>query len=234
MNYRFHNAEFGVMYEIMLPKKIQYQDFLFNSLVNGFRTFSYSRYFKENKISVLELFENYFDIIDIKMNDLELFDRDYKAIFQGYSMYEVDGVFRHVDSISFDEELTQIIRVYFIPDYIEIGKRFPKYSPTEILNQADLFFSLYKNMYRRMRMSTVTGEQIESYGISSQDGNSELFSYFNHWVDAVMLFVFGFIIHEICKHLSNYYKEKKIKELEKEIWVTAQWGILINRTILKA
>jgi hypothetical protein len=64
-------------------------------------------------------------------------------------MYEVDGVFRHDDSVAFDEELTQIIRIYFIPDY------------------------------------------------------------FNNWVDAVSVFVFGYIIHEICLHLSTYHEEKK-------------------------
>ena len=31
-------------------------------------------------------------------------------------MHEVDGVFRHDDSVAFDEELTQIIRIYFISD----------------------------------------------------------------------------------------------------------------------
>jgi hypothetical protein len=71
MNYRFHNAEKGVMYEIMLPKKIQYQDFLFTSLVNGFRTFTFTGYFQKNRESVRQLFENYSDVLYLKRNNLE-------------------------------------------------------------------------------------------------------------------------------------------------------------------
>jgi len=233
MNYRFHNAEKGVMYEIMLPKKIQYQDFLFTSLVDGIRSFTFSEYFKQNKDSVKQLFEKYSDIIYMKRDLLELFDTDFHPIFQGYSMYEVDGVFRHDSSVAFDEELTQIIRIYFIPDYISIAKRFPAYSNLEILKFADTFFSLSTNMYRRMQQYITTEEDISKEGISHPEKHSELSNYFNNWVDAVSVFVFGYIIHEICRHLSSYYEEKKLKELEKEIWVTSQWGILINRTKLK-
>ncbi len=233
MDYRFHNAEMGVMYEIMLPKKIQYQDFLFNSLVNGFRTFSYTRYFRENKESFLELFSDYTDVINLKIKDLALFDKDYRTIFQGYSMYEVYGVFRHVRSVNFDEELTQVVRVYFLPDYKSIEKKYPAFSHMEIKNYADLFFSVYGNMYRRLQPFPESEELYLNYGISPAKKFRELYTYLNHWVDAVMLCVFGYIVHEICKHLSTYHEEKKVKDLEKEIWVSAQWGILINRTILK-
>jgi len=78
-----------------------------------------------------------------------------------------------------------------------------------------------------------TEEDIMNAGISHPQKHNELSDYFNNWVDAVSVFVFGYIIHEICLHLSTYHEEKKIKELEKEIWVTSQWGILINRTKLK-
>ena len=217
MNYRFHNAEKGVMYEIMLPKKIQYQDFLFSSLVDGIRSFTFSDYFKRNEESVKQLFEKYSDIIYLKKDTLERFDTDFNPIFQGYSMYEVDGVFRHDNSVAFDEELTQIIRIYFIPDYLGIAKRFPDYSHLEILKFADTFFSLSTNMYRRMQQFIHTEEEIRNGGTSHPHKHHELSDYFNNWVDAVSIFVFGYIIHEICRHLSSYYEEKKLKELEKEI-----------------
>lgn len=221
------------MYEIMLPKKIQYQDFLFNSLVNGFRTFTFAGYFKENQESVRQLFEDYSDVLSSKKFDLELFDRDYKPVFQGYSMYEVYGVFRHEDSMAFDEELTHIIRVYFIPDYAEMGNRFPAFSQSEIFRYADAFFALSTNMYRRWQSIVDMEKLIEELGISFQKGHEELFNYLNNWIDSVALLVFGSIIHEICRNLSTCYEEDKIRALEKEIWVTSQWGILINKTILK-
>jgi hypothetical protein len=233
MKYRFHNAEIGVMYEIMLPKKIQYQDFLFNALVNGLQTFTFSSYFEKNKESVKQLFEEYSDYLIGKRAEVQLFDTDYTAIFQGYSMFEVNGVFRHEKSNSFDEELTQIVRVYFLPDYEDMMKRFPDFSRIEILQFADSFFSLHTNMYRRLQ---------EFYAVSVTEGSADeaihkrqkvLYDYLNHWVDAVSLFVFGYVIHEICKHLDSYYEEKRLTTLEKEIWVSSHWGILINRTRLK-
>jgi hypothetical protein len=233
MQYRFHNAELGVMYEIMLPKKIQYQDFLFNSLVNGLRTFSYTKYFRENKESFMQLFEDYTDAINLKKNDLELFDANYLDMIKGYSMYEVYGVFRQADSYNFDEELTQIVRLYFIPDYAGIAKKFPGFTINEIQTYADMFFSLYKNMYRRQEGFPASPEILLRHGLTSPERYEPLHTYYTHWVDAAMLCVFGYIVHEICRHLSTYFEEKKLKELEKEIWVTSHWGILINRNILK-
>jgi len=233
MKYRFHNAEIGVMYEIMLPKKIQYQDFLFNSLVNGIQTFSFTKYFEENRISIKQLFEEYSDFLSSKKFELELFDRDYTAIFQGYSMFEVNGVFRQENSTSFDEELTQIVRVYFLPDYNDIYKRFPSFSKIEILKFADNFFSKHTNMYRRIQQYTDPSGSARFGDFDTQEKQRVLYDYFNYWVDAVALFVFGYIIHEICKHLSSYYEDKIMKTVEKEIWVSSQWGILINRTKLQ-
>lgn len=234
MRYRFHNAEIGVMYEIMLPKKIQYQGFLFNALVNGLQTFSFASYFEENKESVKQLFEDYSDYLVGKRPEVELFDTDYAAIFQGYSMFEVNGVFRHEKSDAFDEELTQIVRVYFLPDYDAMGKRFPEFTQIEILRFADNFFSQHKNMYRRLQQFYNTSGKADSGDAPEQEREKVLHDYLNHWVDAVALFVFGYIIHEICKHLGAEYEKDRLPALEKEIWVSSHWGILINRTRLRA
>lgn len=233
MKYRFHNAEVGVMFEIMLPKKIQYQDFLFNALVNGLQNFSFSSYFEQNKASVLQLFEDYSDYLIGMRPEVELFDTDYAAIFQGYSMFEVNGVFRHANSRAFDEELTQIVRVYFLPDYEDMFKRFPDFSRIEILKFADSFFSLHTNMYRKLRQYYDVPEQTGSGDDSERDKHRVLYDYLHNWVDAVTLFVFGYIVHEICKHLGSYYEDQRLTSLEKEIWVSSHWGILVNRTRLK-
>jgi hypothetical protein len=81
-------------------------------------------------------------------------------------MHEVDGVFRHDDNVAFDEELTQIIRIYFISDYDSIAKRFPSYSDLEILKFSDTFFSLSTNMYRRLQQFINPEEEIMNEGIS--------------------------------------------------------------------
>lgn len=233
MKYRFHNAEVGVMFEIMLPKKIQYQDFLFNALVNGLQNFSFSTYFEQNKASVLQLFEDYSDYLIGMKPEVALFDTDFAAIFQGYSMFEVNGVFRHEKSRVFDEELTQIVRVYFLPEYENMFKRFPDFSKIEILKFTDNFFNLHTNMYRKLRQYYDLPEQPGSGDDAGQERQKVLYDYLQNWVDAVTLFVFGYIVHEICKNLGSYYEDQRLASLEKEIWVSSHWGILINRTRLK-
>lgn len=245
MDYKFQNAEIGVMSEIMLPKRILYQGILFQSLEGGLTKFKFQEYFKNvaNKKSAEALLENYQDIKDISKLKLDLFDKNYRTIFQGYSMYEVDGVFRYEKEggIKFDEERTQIIKVYFIPDYELMEKKFPSFSKNEIMNYADLFFSLSKitstntedNIWKRMQPYLDTPDERKSLGLEKKN-HKHLYKYFKNWVDAVALFVFGYIIHEICKELIKFKTDLKIDELEKEIWVSSQWGILINRTIIPA
>ncbi len=242
MDYRFHNAEIGVMSEIMLPKKIQYQDFLFNSLVDGLLKFSYETHFNDNKVSAQKYLRYYTSLKNFEGIDFKLFDKEFRPIFQGYSMYEVDGVFRFEENskVLFDEERTQIIKIFFLPDYKALKTKYSSISRNDLLNYADLFFSLSKitsyhaedNIQQRMKSYLDSIPERKSIGKITAKQQGDLYNYFKNWVDAVALFVFGYIIHEICKNLKDYHKREKISSLEKEIWVSSQWGILINRTKL--
>ena len=88
-------------------------------------------------------------------------------------------------------------------------------------------------MYRRIQQYTDPSGSAIFVDSDILEKQRVLDDYFNYWVDAVALFVFGYIVHVICKHLSRYYEDKKLKAVEKEIWVSSQWGILINRTKLQ-
>jgi len=61
----------------------------------------------------------------------------------------------------------------------------------------------------------------------------KLFDYFVNWVDAVAFFTFGFVINELTNQFHKMKGENDINYLEEEIWVASQWGVLINKTILR-
>lgn len=75
-------------------------------------------------------------------------------IFKGYSMYEVDGVFSFMESSGsgmprphFAEERTQIIRIFFLPDFTKMLEDVNEGTETEVtmdalINFCDLFFNM--------------------------------------------------------------------------------------------
>ena len=253
--YKFQNAELGVMSEIMLPKKMQYQGFLFSSLLTGIEDFSFWRYYnqKGNKEKIDSLLENYPSLTNISKSRLMHLDVEFKDIFKGYSMYEVDGVFKFdkKSKYNFVEERTQIIKVYYIPNYEKIqskingmlSKKTAKLELQTIINFADLFFANSKvtsydveNVMNRIK-PLIDEENLKALGFTgNKDAMNEqinyLNDYFNDWVDAVAFFTFGFIMNELTNHLKRMDKEGEIPWPEEQIWVASQWGVLINKTIL--
>ena len=251
--YQFQNGEIGVMTEFLLPKKIEYQGKLFNSLVKGLNNFSYYDYFNENKLSIEFLLKNYMNLNEMAKINLGKFDKYYNDIFQGYSLYEVDGVYlsknKNKIGVGYLEERTQIVRFYFIPNYEKLIKRLRRrkcnVSKEFVLNYADIFFKESKITSFEKGSLQSKIEQFESELETSQLNNDTktgiilntkglelLKSYFLDWVDAIALIVFGFLVHEITLRLNELSEKRKIKKnkpIEEEIWVTTHWGIIINR-----
>ncbi len=253
-HYQFQNGEIGVMTEFLLPKKIEYQGKLFDSLVNGLNNFSYNKYFRVNKTSAEYLLKNYKTLKDLNKINLTRFDKDYNDIFQGYSMYEVDGVYlsktNNKSKIGYLEERTQIVRFYFIPNYEKLIKKLRQRrcpaSMEAVLNFADIFFKKSKitsfekeTLKRKIELNEVELEAIESKRVRANNkirlnhkGFDILKSYFLDWSDAIALMVFGYLVHEITLRLNDISKKRGLrnnKAIEEEIWVTTHWGVIINK-----
>ena len=265
-SYEFQNAQLGAMMEILLPKKIEYQGRLFDLLKQGLTNFKFENYFSnESKLdNAKKLLIKHNGIHDmLQTESLRKIDISFKQIFSGCSMYEVDGVFYSDDQNLFIEERTQIIRCFFIPRYIGRDsiesltsvKRIPSDFRSQIIQDyAELFFestkiTSYKNskVHDKLRRLLIENKSLfnyenkNSFEVEDCDFLNDIEEYLIKWLDAITLFVFGFVINEITLYLEelkdhiNYSRKLSEKQdircMEEEIWVTSHWGTLINKTI---
>ena len=89
--YRFHEFEPGVFVEIYLPKKAKFQGTLYDTLTKGFNFDNVKDHFLSSKKSdIWQFLEKYGRIRDYSEERINVFPE----LFWGYSVYEVDGVFR--------------------------------------------------------------------------------------------------------------------------------------------
>lgn len=248
--YKFRNAEIGIMSEIMLPKKIQYQGFVFETLLEGLTGFSFESYYGKNKEHIDDVLETLTSITALTREELRELDRRHADIFKGYSMFEVDGVFRFSDGGTgmpkprFVEERTQMLRVFFLPEYDRMlgevnGMGSVPVDMHAVVNFCDLFFNLTrttafdaKSIDTRLEPYITNPVRLHEIGLHNGQQAVILRESLKRWVNAVIFFVFGFIIHEICLRLEIMFGKGLIGHLEEEIWVQSQWGVLINKTVL--
>ncbi|MBI2033532.1 MAG: hypothetical protein HYT13_00310 [Candidatus Liptonbacteria bacterium] len=123
--YVFTRAERPLFAEVYFPKKIVYQGTIFKALEEGLQEEVVKEYLRENVVSLMEELKGYPDILNprqleeasrkqpqsVSLEDaLERIEM-YQSRFQGWSMYEVDGIFLEAGHI--DEERTQVIRLMF-------------------------------------------------------------------------------------------------------------------------
>lgn len=250
--YKFKPAEVGILSEIMLPKKVQYQGALFGALQKGLANFSFARYYQRNQRHIHNLMESYTFLSGLNEATMHLFDEKYPNIFTGYTMHEGDGtyVLQEVDPkkkrrIRFVEERTQVIKVYFIPQYGDILQGMPVMEDPQpdlqsVINFSDLFFTLsriasfdHRNIHLRLAPHIENGMALQSLGLYHPSQALYIMEELKLWVDAVAFFLFGFMIHEICMALNSMFGKKQLRYMEEEIWAASQWGVLINKTVLK-
>lgn len=221
ISYTANTLEAGVQTEIYLPKKSYFQGTLYDTLTKGF----------DHKHVINTLISNINEIKQImdkfaipgisKGLDLERIKK-MKQIFWGYSMYEVDGIFfsRSINKKRIAEERSQVIRIMFLPDinYIReklIEKKNIKVSNEEIKNIID----------------TVFNDKLKVNRKSEEKKQTVLFihSYIEDWRWDIQLFLYGYVIDEICKQINKLCKDIKP---ENEIWISSAWNTQISRIVL--
>ena len=211
--YRFFPAEAGMLVEIYLPKKSNFQGTLYDTLTTGFDIERVREHFldPDKQPSIRKLLDNYPEVVDFDEAAIAALP----PLFQGYTMYEVDGVFYSRgsrDSHEIHEEKTQIIRIIFKPELKFLAIRHPG---------------------RETEIQDCVREFLNSAG-SSVEGNDlhlEVADYLGSWVDQVGLFLHGFIVYELCARISRLCSDGVMdwEKAEKEIWVSTQWHLDISR-----
>ena len=222
LSYKARTSETGIQTEIYLPKKSYFQSTLYDTLTNGFDPDLVKKTLIQNVEDVKKLMNDFtVPIISKGLEPTRI--NQMKRIFWGYSMYEVDGVFSASSESGrrVDEERTQVIRLLFRPDIEDIKQVLKEKKDIETTTE-----SIKKTIY----------DLYDPGGISckglSGERNTEISSicdYLEEWRWDIQLFLFGYVINEICKQIRKLGKSIKAED---EIWITSFWNIQINRIVL--
>ncbi len=137
----------------------------------------------------------------------------------GYSMYEVDGVFKGTEKTALiTEERNQIIRLIFRIDIDEIMHK----ANAEKENKQMI----------RARISDYLRDHHRNHIIEKATGQDrQIYEAVRAWRDQLGFFVFGYIIYEICTHIEQLYDSGRIEKTEDEIWVTHFANLEIDRIV---
>lgn len=209
-HYHLEGYEPGIHVELYLPKKSRYQGKLYETLTRGFDLDKVKEHFldpdkREPIAQLLESREQGADI-DGRIESLEPF-------YRGYSMYEADGVFYNPDK-KIMEERSQIVRMMFIPNLTSISQSVPGMSIIEL---------------RRLVSEYLEGARNITRDLSPDEAAAT--ARLARWVSDIGLFLFGYIVFELCMRIEELNKDRE-GDLEEEIWISSFWNLRLNRVSL--
>lgn len=237
-DYTFFPAEGGILAEILLAKKAHFQGALYRSLTEGFDLAKVQEHFNDPaKATKIASTLKYFDpaLANYTTADIE----NFPDVLFGYSMYEVDGVFATKSvaaaaggkrtTVQIQEERTQIVRIIFKPDLDAIATQVLKLSdPTAdrapYADGGDERHSRVRHDIRRF-LRDRADRNIKIETASEQI----LWDHIRRWQKYCGLFLFGYIIFNICDLILPAGTK-----VEDEIWVTSLWDVAINRMVLNS
>jgi len=58
--------------------------------------------------------------------------------------------------------------------------------------------------------------------------NQAVAEYIKKWIDDIALFLFGYILFELCEQIKQL-NEYEGQSIEEEIWLTSFWNLRVNR-----
>lgn len=220
--YRMCSDETILMTEIYLPKKVRYQGIVYETLKECLGFISIDDIIQKMSISkdkrIALLSRHYPELSDHYEARLDKFNfvfGSYTDLFSGFSMYEVDGVFRSEDGKRVYEERTQIIRIFFRPRFENLATKFDV--------EEDFFERLYKIYFR----SEVHDYEFVISKNSLTEKETSVIRFIDEWIECIGIFLFGFVMYEITQKIIELCKNQ-IHDPEEEIWLTTGWGVGVN------
>jgi len=226
---------------LYLPKKAEFQGVLYETLTRGFDLDFVKRHFlgrKKNQIqTILEHHSQWRNYSNESIRSMAPF-------YWGYSLYEVDGVFyskmaNRKGARRIIEERTQVIRFMFVPDLNALASQLV---PNAIEHRDML--DIIKNYLRisghrrgQRGANVIHGsliERLKNKGDPYVDKNihngniGKILDFIEKWFDNVGLFLFGYLIFEMCARLQKLGDADEV-DYEEEIWLTSFWNLNINR-----
>lgn len=213
--YIIRPAEPGAQVELYLPKKSLYQGKLYETLTKGFNIDHVRDHFRDpdKRPRIERLLQGHgFGMIEP--------DKIVQT-YWGYSMYEMDGVFKTSDPNrrgQIDEERVQVIRIIFRPDIEEVLR----IQPNPLRLRQLVTFAKMQGIHQPQGLEKLGPLSLEDRQVLELIGS---------FLSSVRLFVVGYLLFEICNELERLSRDVGQK-LEDEIWVTLFPEMLINRFIV--
>ena len=241
--YVFTRAEYPVFSEIYFPKKISYQGTIFKALERGLNERIVKAYLKKNATHLLEELKGYPEILNPYQFGNVLGKRSgpitpaeagqriamYRSYFQGWSMYEVDGVWLS-EGGRIDEERTQVIRLMF-------RFRSALHDKAEEMDCGDALRAMH-HWFMGFRGQLWEQKQWHSYEKKKfldfrrpwpkhkrqfADENFEaVMKEATKWLEDCALFTFGYLVREFWEIVLERGRR------EDEIWVTSLYNLNLN------
>jgi hypothetical protein len=206
--YEFHFGDPGLFVEVYLPKKAEYQGALYKALTNGFNLALVQEHLRSNKTKVQSFLRRLRRVANYSDEQVD----QLTAVYQGYSMYEVDGVFNNGTPTKphLYEERTQIVRLMFVPP-----------SDTEPFASRQFLRHWTHDL---ARFESEVGANIEGgdLGAIARDRLVK-------WLDDISLYINGYILFTICDSILRLFEEDRIAKVEDEVWVTSLRCLAVNR-----
>jgi len=141
----------------------------------------------------------------------------------GYSMYEVDGVFKGsaANGGAIIEERTQVLRLLFRIDLDAVAKE----AEAEALDKKVLRAIVCD--YLRAHNRQVTFE-------TSAGESQRIIAAAKKWRDQLGFFVFGYIVYELGRHIELLRTSGSIGKTEDEIWVVNFCNMELDRVLWRS
>lgn len=241
--YLYARGARGQFVEVYFPKKVIFQERIFNTLKDGYSEEIVKTRLSTNIHGLLKELAEYSNLLDPYRYNPSRIPRVskspiakarkriamYKSPFKGWSMYEVDGVFFSKRGHAYDERV-QIVRLMFRfkSRYAEQAKKEGWY---DVLRSIILFSMPHRGLLVTERVwdKSGRGQFLDLHPDWPEPKKKFVESYYagitkevRKWLDDCAIFVFGYLVREFSQ------KVLESKELEEEIWVTSFFGLTVN------
>ena len=213
--YVIRPAEPGAQIEFYLPKKSVYQGMLYDALTKGFDIEHVRNHFRDEakRPRIDALLEGH-GVGPIEPEQIV-------QTYWGYSLYEMDGVFKTKDrnrAGQTDEERVQVVRIIFRPDMDAALRIQP-----DGVRLRQLIDSLKEK-------GMLLPDDLAGLGPLCE-ADRKVLALMAAFFKSVRLFIVGYLMFEVCDKLWAE-NQRSGQKLEDEIWITLVPNLMINRFIV--
>jgi hypothetical protein len=236
LRYEMMPLESGVFAELYLPKKAHYQGLIYETLTNGMDVEKVRKHLRSKRKQIQAYLggaAQYWEITGKNSPTPEQFlnenfIKSFPDLLYGYTMYEVDGVFRSPHTGQVVEERTQIIRLMFITDLEQVFATLPFLSESNRDAAILLARSYLRSSHWDRNQFLEDHKLFPSSTVLDGEQAAAVIHLTAEWARCIAVFLFGYVVHDICEGLRKLNQNDQIAP-EEEIWVTLFWNLIINR-----